>query len=262
MSSRAPRSNEFEDQDYYPPPPRRGDQDFRRPRSPPPGARSPPRSRGPPPAREYERPEVRLRERSVERAPPAFLREDVRRPEHGPMVLRKREVETIDRHDARPRGSPSPPPRVLRRASMSSPSRFARRDSPSPPPRMMRRGRSPSPRAGPPPEVERSRSRFVEVERVRSPSEVRRSPSLRPIRPPDRRPRSFSPHEHEHIRTRIVERERERYSSPSPSPPPPPQVVRGPIVEREVITHYTDVDHGESSDKMHIRECLLTLYKV
>lgn len=34
--------------------------------------------------------------------------------------------------------------------------------------------------------------------------------------------------------------------SPSPQPPPQPQVVKGPTIEREVITHYTDIDHGES----------------
>lgn len=69
------------------------------------------------------------------------------------------------------------------------------------------------------------------------------------LSPPPRFVRRRSPEwkesqrETERIHTRIVRRS----PSPSPSPPPPPpqpQVVRGPVIEREVITHYTDVDHG------------------
>jgi hypothetical protein len=91
-------------------------------------------------------------------------------------------------------------------------------------------------------EHEHSRTRFVEkdrfVEKVRSPSIARRrSPSPRAVRYVE--PSDTS----EHIR--IIERERERVPSPSPSPPPAPPVVRGPVIEREVITHYTDIDHGE-----------------
>lgn len=76
---------------------------------------------------------------------------------------------------------------------------------------------------------------------------MRRSPSPLPVRFVERRRRSPSPVVREHIRTRIVEREKEREPSPSPSPPPPPPppVIRGPTLEREVITHYTDIDHGE-----------------
>ncbi|KAK6820704.1 hypothetical protein PG987_015104 [Apiospora arundinis] len=51
----------------------------------------------------------------------------------------------------------------------------------------------------------------------------------------------------ERERIRIIQRERERIPSPSPSPPPPPAppaVIRGPTIEREVITHYRDIDHG------------------
>lgn len=51
------------------------------------------------------------------------------------------------------------------------------------------------------------------------------------------------PVEHEHIHIVERERERERERAPQRSPSPPP-VVRGPTIERDVITHYTDVDHG------------------
>ncbi|RWA13106.1 hypothetical protein EKO27_g1987 [Xylaria grammica] len=149
---------------------------------------------------------------------PAFLREDVRRTEPGPLVLRSREVETVDR----------------------------------------RRPRSPSPQV-------RYRERFVEHDRERVPSPlperrpvrfVERSPSPPPTRVQvvdrvERRQRERSPtpeRERELIRLRIErERQRERTPSPSPSPSPPPQpqVIRGPIIEREVITHYRDIDHGK-----------------
>ncbi|KAI0455717.1 hypothetical protein F5B21DRAFT_470390 [Xylaria acuta] len=143
---------------------------------------------------------------------PAFLREDVRRTEAGPLVLRSREVETVDR----------------------------------------RRPRSPSPQV-------RYRERFIERERERAPSPrrpvrfVERSPSPPPARVQvveriERRERERSPtpdRERELIRLRI-ERERQRTPSPSPSPSPPPQpqLIRGPTIEREVITHYRDIDHG------------------
>lgn len=147
---------------------------------------------------------------------PAFLREDGRRTEAGPVILR-REVESVDVHRDR---SPSP---VRYREE-----------------RLVRRPRSDSPQSrhgG----HEHERVKIVEKERVRSPSLSRaRSPSPRAVRFVER-PRSPTVDEREHIHTRIVETERERVPSPSPSPPP---VVRGPTIEREVITHYTDVDHG------------------
>lgn len=78
------------------------------------------------------------------------------------------------------------------------------------------------------------------TEKIRSPSVARRrSPSPRAVRYVE--PSDTS----EHIRIIERERERERVPSPSPSPPPAPPVVRGPVIEREVITHYTDIDHGE-----------------
>ncbi len=47
-------------------------------------------------------------------------------------------------------------------------------------------------------------------------------------------------------RIRIID-ERERIPSPSP-PPPPPELpvihIQGPTIEREIITHYRDIDHG------------------
>ncbi|KJK86987.1 hypothetical protein H633G_09150, partial [Metarhizium anisopliae BRIP 53284] len=159
-----------------------------------------------------------LRERESDRGI-SFLRDDARRSEPGQMVLRKRDVETWDVHR-----SPSPP-RVREQ-------------------RIVHRPRSESPRYHDH-EHERSRTRVVERERerVRSPSAVRmRSPSPG-VRFVERRRRSPSPPVREHIRTRIVEREKAKEPSPSPSPSPPP-VIRGPTIEREVITHYTDVDHG------------------
>ena len=151
------------------------------------------------------------RERERDRVP-HFLREDHRHNDSGQMVLRQRDVETWDRH----RHSPSPV-RVKEE-------------------RLVRRPRSVSP--------PRRRARSPSVER-------RRSPSPRPIRYVNR-PRSRSPQTRERIRTRIVDRERERSSSSSSSSseesrrpePPPPQHIRGPTIEREVITHYRDIDHG------------------
>ncbi|CAN8100336.1 unnamed protein product [Discula destructiva] len=265
---------------------------------PPPPRRAPPPRRGPPPPRDeeiiYERreerrahspgpmpmpmplprrsaPEVAVREREeiVERDSrvPHFMREEARRAEAGPLVLRQRDVETVERARPRPR-SPSP---VVRERIVTR--TRARSMSPGPPP--------PPP---PPPEIrEEIRTRVVDHsrERVRSPS---RGPALdrvrlgtRFIERPERSP--SPPPQMERVRTRVVERERERSPSPasshatshhpadiersrlriiehrerpreptpSPSPPPPPSpppVIRGPTIEREVITHYRDIDHG------------------
>ncbi|KAJ4145456.1 hypothetical protein LMH87_004306 [Akanthomyces muscarius] len=156
---------------------------------------------------------------------PAFLREGARRGEPGPMVLRRREVESFDRHR-----SPSPPhQRIVEE-------------------RMVRRARSESP---PPHGRERSRTRIVQTERTVSPVRRRvvRSPSPTVRFVERRRERSSSPDDddddvvdHEHIR--IVERERGRSPERSPSPLPQPAVIKAPTIEREVITHYTDIDHG------------------
>lgn len=212
--SRAPRANDFEDRDYYPAPRRSApefEDEFRRRVV----------TRSPPPRREE-----RL---------PHFLRDDARPAEAGPVVLSRREVETIDRH----RRSPSPV-------------RFREE-------RLVHRPRSVSPPRSHhhhdhehEHETSRSRTRFVERERIREPSvERRRSPSPRPIRYVERpRPRSpeVNDRERERIRTRIIDRERRvsssSSSSASPSPPPPPKTIRAPTIEREVITHYRGIDHG------------------
>ncbi|KAI0096697.1 hypothetical protein F4776DRAFT_658630 [Hypoxylon sp. NC0597] len=154
------------------------------------------------------------RERGRSDRTPAFLKEDVRRTEAGPLVLRQREVETIDRR----RRSPSPiryRERIVERDRERAPSMPPERR-----PRFIERSPSPSPAAV------RVESRTIERRRERSPT-------------PDR--------ERDLIRLRIErEKERERTPSPSPSPPPPPPppVIRGPTIEREVITHYRDIDHG------------------
>ncbi|KAI1804768.1 hypothetical protein F4811DRAFT_259126 [Daldinia bambusicola] len=171
--------------------------------------RSPPRSRAA--VRDYD---------DVDRdRTPAFLREDVRRTEAGPLVLRQREVETIDRR----RRSPSPVryrERIVDRERERAPSMPPERR-----PRFIERSPSPSP--PPPPTAVRVEARKIERRRERSPT-------------PDRE------RERDLIHLRI-EREKERAPSPSPSPPPPPPpppVIRGPTIEREVITHYRDIDHG------------------
>lgn len=215
MSSRGQRATDFEERDYYPAPRRSApdldDVEFRRRTV----------TISPPPREERDR-------------TPAFLREDARRPEAGPMVLRQRQVETFDRH--RPR-SPSP---VRVREE-----------------RIIRRPRSVSPPDSYDHEHERSRTKVFERERVRESSQPppKRAPSPARVVRYVERPKSPSPpsppvEERERIRTRIIERERERVPSPppapapKPSPPPPPPVVRGPTIEREVITHYRDIDHG------------------
>ncbi|KAK0703570.1 hypothetical protein B0T26DRAFT_681228 [Lasiosphaeria miniovina] len=173
------------------------------------------------PVREYDDvTDIRITEDRV----PSFMREE-RRPEPGPLVLRSREIETVERPRRR---SPSPVVRVRE-------SRIERARSISPPPRRV---------------VEED-IRFRQVERVREPSrapservrivERARSPSppsqtMERIRIVDRG-RSPSPSRE---RIRIIDRQKERVRSPSP----PPKVVKGPVIEREVITHYRDIDHG------------------
>ncbi|KAI1766798.1 hypothetical protein GGR53DRAFT_190721 [Hypoxylon sp. FL1150] len=216
MAYRSSRSD-YSDRDYTPGPSRRAptreidevDIYERRER------RSPPRRA---PVREYEDIDIQIRDRERDRVDrtPAFLKEDNRRPETGALVLRQREVESVDRR--RPR-SPSP---------IRYRERFVERDrerAPSMPPDRRPRyiERSPSPA----PAAVRVESRVIERRRERSPS-------------PDR--------ERELIKLRIErEKEKPRSPTPSPSPPPPPPappVIRGPTIEREVITHYRDIDHG------------------
>jgi hypothetical protein len=141
---------------------------------------------------------------------PAFMREDLRRADPGQLVLRQREVETVERPRQR---SPSPV-RVSSRSTI-----VERTRSVSPAPRRMEddvRFRR----------VVREASRGP-VDRVRFVPERSRSPEVQQ-------------------RIRVVERERERAPSPAPPPRPvTPKIIKGPTVEREVITHYRDIDHGK-----------------
>lgn len=243
------RRSDFEERDTYysDRPPRRGGRDvdnveiYERERR---------EERRSPPRRPVNVDELDVRVRDSESRVPNFMREDRRPVESGQLVLRQREVETVDRR--RPR-SPSPPPpvqyreRIVRRARSVSPG------PPPPPPEVhereefrtriveRERDRVRSPSRGPP--MERMRPRFVE----RSPSPPMERVRTRIVERERERERSPSPPEMERSRLRIIEHERERYPSPSPSPPPPspdPPVIRGPTIEREVITHYRDIDHG------------------
>ncbi|ROV94222.1 hypothetical protein VSDG_05687 [Cytospora chrysosperma] len=209
------------------------------------------RTRSPPPGHAARRSDVQVSIREdVDRESrvPHFMREEARRPEAGPLVLRQRDVETVERARPRPRSpspsrermslkmrarslSPGPPHEEIRarihdhsRERVRSPSRGPALDRVRLGTRIIERPeRSPSP----PPVLDRLRTRMTERER---------SPSPRPLPPPDV----------ERSRIRIMEREREREPTPSPSPPPPPEppVIKGPTIEREVITHYRDIDHG------------------
>ncbi|RYP46645.1 hypothetical protein DL768_007190 [Monosporascus sp. mg162] len=214
---------------------------------------------------------------------PRFLREENRRTDAEQLVLRSREVETVDRQ--RPH-SPSPQPvtRYVERLRNPSPpwrSKYRRRPiyierSRSPPPQRERDFRididsrvSERRRPGSPtPDRDRERDRIrIMTERERFPSSSS-SPSPPPpaaapsvIKGPTierevithyrdierRKSRSPTPN-NERDRIRIMtERERIRSLSTSPSPPPPPaapSIIKGPTIEREVIMHYRDVDHG------------------
>ena len=159
------------------------------------------------PVREVDEVDVRFRERTSDRQP-AWMRDENSRAGSGQMVLRQREIETIERPRAR---SPSPV-RVTR---------------------LVERTRSVSP--GPRRVDEDVHFRRVVRESSRGPAErIRFVPA---------RTRSPSPEVRERIR--IVESER-RAPSPAPPPrPPTPKIIKGPTIEREVITHYRDVDHGK-----------------
>ncbi|KAK8074955.1 hypothetical protein PG997_009618 [Apiospora hydei] len=182
------RPRDYDDRNYYPAPPRGG--------------------------RDYD--EVDIYDRQERRSSPRGHEPLFAT---GPMVLRAREIETVDRR--RPR-SPSP---------VHVHERFIERE----------RERSPAP---PSMAMER-RPRFMERERSPSPGTMVRVDHREMVR---RRERSPTP-ERERERIRIIQREKERVPSPSPSPSPPPApaappVIRGPTIEREVITHYRDIDHG------------------
>ncbi|KAK6860007.1 hypothetical protein PG995_003643 [Apiospora arundinis] len=184
------RPRDYDDRDYYPAPPRGGrdydDVDVYERRE---------ERRSAAPVRDYQDTEISIRERDSRT--PAFLRDEGRRNEAaGPLVLRAREIETVDRR--RPR-SPSPPPAV------------------------------------------HVHERFIERERERSPA----PPSMAM----ERRPRFMEESDRHLLAPWFVSiiAKWERIPSPSPSPPPPPAppaVIRGPTIEREVITHYRDIDHG------------------
>jgi hypothetical protein len=159
------------------------------------------------PPREYDEVDIRVRDRVNDRVPAWMQRDENRRPEHGQMVLRQREIETVEQR--------RPP----------SPVQVAQR--------IIQRTRSVSPA----PRRTEEDVRFRRV--VREPS---RGPGER-IRFIDARSRTPSPEVRERIR--IVEREKERAPSPAPPRPPTPKVIKGPTIEREVITHYRDIDHGK-----------------
>lgn len=172
--------------------------------------------------REYDDAEVRYRDQN--RVPAWMVRENNnRRPDTTQLVLRQKETETIER--VRPR-SPSPGPvreRVIVRARSTSPQPPRRIEEDVRFRRVMR-----EPSRGP---AGADRIRFVET-RSRSPSPVQRD------------------------RIRIVEREKERAPSPAPPPrPPTPKVIKGPTIEREVITHYRDIDHGKYNRTAFLVTC-------
>ncbi|KAH6628334.1 hypothetical protein F5144DRAFT_493425 [Chaetomium tenue] len=159
--------------------------------------------------RDYDDVEIRRERERVNDRIPAFMREENRRVEPGQMVLRQREIETVERPRQR---SPSPAgTRITQRV-------VHRTRSVSPPPRRLE---------------EDIHFRRVAREPSRGPAErIRFVPS-----------RSSSPDTEVRERIRITEREKERAPSPAPRPPTP-KVIKGPTVEREVITHYRDIDHG------------------
>lgn len=195
--------------------------------------------------------DVRVREREDDRDRDhlnRYFQED-RRADTGALVLRQRETETVERSRPR-RRSPSPSPVRYREVIRE------RSTSPLPPPR------------------DRDVTERIEVRDTvydRERGHPYRAPSRGPqdrvvMRVVDReRARSPTPSpdgDGERERIRIIEHSRSRAPSISPSPSPPPverrQIVHGPVVEREVITHYTDVDHGTSckptlSDYAHLQ---------
>ncbi|KAJ2892871.1 hypothetical protein MKZ38_009273 [Zalerion maritima] len=159
--------------------------------------------------------DVSVSESSSRSRTPAFIKRE--EPRDMDMVLRSRKVE----QGYSRRRSPSPVRYEERR-----PARVER--SPSP---VMRGARS---RSRPPVE---QRVRLVDRARSVSPDNGR----VRIVG----RERSI---EAERCRTRIDIEETCNHKERSPSPPPPPKTIQGPLIERDVVTHWTDVDHRK-------REC-------
>jgi hypothetical protein len=200
--------------------------------------------RGPPPVRtrdrEYEEVDTYIRRESGGR--PEFLRDDYGRAEGGPLVVRERKTETVER---RPR-SPSPVryrERVVERERSLSPPRGERVTT-----RVVERGRD---RSNTPPGV--LRARVIETrdriirERTPSPLRVRE-------RIVTRRERTPSPPQEERIRiTETRETRRPQTPSPSPSPSPPPS-IRAPPIHQEIITHHRHIDHGMPMCPLYLTE--------
>ncbi|KUJ08205.1 uncharacterized protein LY89DRAFT_337904 [Mollisia scopiformis] len=187
--------------------------------------------------RDYEETDVFTR-RSERGSRPDFLREDFGRGEAGPLVIRERDTEIINRPERRPR-SPSPV-RIRERIIERSPPRQEEERIRT---RVVERERrEPSP---PPPE--RLRARVIETReriRERSPSPVRIRERI--VERERERERTPSPPQVERVRIRNIEREIRQPSpepSPSPSPPPPP-AIRAPPIHQEIITHHRHIDHG------------------
>ncbi|KAF4124471.1 Conserved glutamic acid rich protein [Geosmithia morbida] len=186
-----PRMTSFEEGDYYAAP-RQSDPTFdesyrhrRRVASPPPPSRHGSRT-------------------------PAFLRENGRPMEPGPMVLRQRDVETYDRH--RPTSTDS---------QRAQDHRMARRLGGQP------RG---DPRQQQPPYYDGGYDSAGPLRRSRSADRIR----ARVIDHRDASPDSLT----DSSDTSSVA------ASSEASSPPPRRVVREPTVERDVITHYRGIDHG------------------
>ncbi|KAK1779950.1 hypothetical protein QBC45DRAFT_349780 [Copromyces sp. CBS 386.78] len=192
-------------------------------------------SRGPPVRYADEDIDIHIHERD---RTPAFLRDD-RRSEAGQMVLRQREVETVERPRRR---SPSPVhmhERIVHRARSVSPEPRRRTEESDIHIHTVDRVRESS---RPPADRIRASTRIIERQRSPSPPRMERL-EIRETQRERQRPRSPSPDRNIREHIRIVEREKEREPSPPPQPQQP-QVIKGPVIEREVITHYRDIDHG------------------
>lgn len=179
---------------------------------------------------------------SRSRTPGFMMREEAR---GGEMVLRSRKVE----QGYSRRRSPSPVRYEEKRMT-----RISR--SVSPPPRDRARSRSRPPVEGRVRLVGRDRSvspegRVKIVPRDRSISADRCRTRIDVTETCQRKERSPSPEPPKTIQGPVIERDvvthwtdidhRKR----TPSPPPMPKKIQGPTIEREVITHWHDVDHGK-----------------
>lgn len=157
-------------------------------------------------------------ERSASSRTPGFLMRE--EPRGGELVLRSRKVESGFSRRRSPSSSPSPERRMVRDRRVESPplvhDGHARRARSMSRVRMMERDRSVSPESG-----------RVTIMRGRSPSSERFRASLR------ERDRE------------VITRGRTPSPPPMPEPERQPQVIKGPIIEREVVTHWRDIDHGK-----------------